>query len=184
MLALGKRFKEFRTQPKKKLYAIMPQLIGLRIALARHDRELTNPLTDPLAEIVNFFNLVSWWHDRGLTDVIAALEEVNRGQYDRIIADLRLLQGQFGNAGRNPSGMNRTERGEAVTPQSVFLGGVYGLFTHPVPFWQARKNEKKGAHPDFPTKNAYDILAAHARRFMESHIEPMCQIIARLEAAT
>ena len=163
--------------PRKKLREIMMDFTEFSRFLRRiGDR----PQHEPLDEIVDFFNRVSRWHDRGLNDVIASFRAVNYGQWDGAIRALEALDAHFVNAGRNPYGMNRTERGEAVTAGKVFLGGVWGLFTHPVLYWVRQRGEPKGAHPDFPSMNAYDLVLNQARRFMKSHTAPMLELIAEL----
>ncbi len=162
--------------PRKKLRAIMPELRQLREFLRGAASQ-----PEPLYRIVEFFDRISPWHDRGLEDVISPFRQVNYGQHDHVIVQLIKLEGHFVNAGRDPSGMNRTERGERVTADKVYVGGVFGLFTHAVPFWVARRGEPKGSHPDYPDMNGYDLVAWHASRFMGSHGGPMIQLIDELE---
>jgi hypothetical protein len=160
------------SDPRKKLVELVPELLKLRTYLRRGI-----DIRETLPAIVDFFDVVSRWHDRGLQDVIAPLLAVNYSQYDEVIAKLRQLEGHFQRAGRDESGMNRTKPGEMVRASQVFLGNVYGLFTHPIPFWVERRDETKGVHPDFPTMNAYDLVCAQARRFMTSHMGPMVGLI-------
>lgn len=162
--------------PRKKLRVIMPELRQLREYLKE-----TASQSEPLYRLVEFFDRISPWHDRGLEDVISPFRQVNYGQHDHVIVQLIKLEGHFVNAGRDQSGMNRTERGERVSADKVYLGGIFGLFTHPVPFWVTRRGEPKGAHPDYPDMNGYDLIAWHATRFMGSHIGPMVQLIDELE---
>ena len=163
--------------PRKKLREIMPELRQLREFLKGAASQ-----PEPLHRLVEFFGRISPWHDRGLEDVISPFRLVNYGQYDHVIVELIKLEVHFVNAGRDQFGMNRTERGERVTADKVYVGGVFGLFTHAVPFWVARCGEPKGAHPDYPDMNGYDLVAWHANRFMRSHGGLMIQLIAELEA--
>jgi hypothetical protein len=180
MLKLKKRVKViFAGRPERKLAALMPELRQLRQALRRASES-----RDPLTEIVYFFDTVSKWHDRGISDLIAAFEKVNYGQYDEVLKKLNTLQRHFVNAGRCEYGWNRTRRGETVTADKVFLGNIYGLFTHPVSFWKQRKDEKKGGwgYPGMENLNAYDVVSRQAREFMTSHARSMIAIINDLEA--
>lgn len=133
---IRKRLKAFFAKPGRKLSAVMPELHQLREVLSRISQS-----RDPFTEIVPFFNTVSVWHDRGIDDLIVAFEEVNDGQYDEVLRKLRTLQRHFENAGRCRYGINRTKRGERVSADKLFLGGIYGTFTHPVSFWIQRKHE-------------------------------------------
>lgn len=188
-MSIRKRMKAIFTKPERKLAVVKPELQQLRQALQRASES-----RDPLTEIVHFFDNLSRWHDRGIGDLIAAFEEVNYGQYDEVLKKLRTLQKHFENAGRDEYGWNRTKRGETVTADKVFLGNIYGLFTHPVPFWQQRRDEPKdqwegitwaGAAWGDSLKgmNAYDVVSQQAREFMASHIGPMVAILNNLEAA-
>ncbi|MDP3685920.1 MAG: hypothetical protein Q8R32_03770, partial [bacterium] len=116
MLALGKRIKEIRLNPRAKLAAIMPELLELREALTKLGSGHAGSAFDSL---VHFFNIVSKWHDRGLSDIIAVFEETNHGQHDEVLKLLRTLQQHLDKAGRAPYGMNRTARGETVTADRV-----------------------------------------------------------------
>ena len=156
-----------RLKARRKLAALIPELQQLRQALQRESK-----VGDPLTLIVYFFDIVSKWHDRGLTDIIAELERVKfRGRYDEIIEKLKTLQGHFVNAGRDPYGMNRTKRGQMVTEDNVYLGNIYGLFTKTVRFWKQRKGEPKGGwgFSNMEHLNPFDVVSRQAREFMMSH---------------
>lgn len=178
-MSIRKRVKAIFTKPERKLTVVKPELQQLRQTLQRASES-----RDPLTEIVQFFDSMSRWHDRGIGDLIAAFEEVNYGQYDAVLEKLRTLQKHFANAGRDEYGWNRTKRGETVVADKVFLGNIYGLFTHPVPFWKQRKDEKKGGwgFSGMENLNAYDVVSEQARKFMSSHTSPMIAIISNLEA--
>ena len=169
------------SDPRNELREIILDLIRLKRSLRGLGQPPQHPLSEPLYEIEDFFARVSWWHDRGLEDVVVAFAAVNYGQWDETIRRLEALGLHFIRAGRSPYGMNPTERGETVTAEKVFLGGVYSLFTHPVPYWVRQRMEPKGIHPDFPDMNAYDLVLDQARRFMRSHAEPMIRLITELE---
>lgn len=178
-MSIKKRVKAMFVKPERKLTALNLEFQQLRQALQRLSES-----RDPLTEIVQFFDSMSRWHDRGIGDLIAAFEEVNYGQYDAVLEKLRTLQKHFENAGRCEYGWNRTKRGETVTADKVFLGNIYGLFTHPVSFWKQRKDEERGGwgFSGMENLNAYDVVSQQARKFMVSHVGPMIAILDNLEA--
>ncbi len=177
-MSIRKRVKAIFTKPEHNLTALKPEFQQLRQALERSSKS-----SDPLTEIVYFFNTVSRWHDRGIGDLILAFEEVDYGQYRGVLQELRMLEKHFKNAGRSEHGWNRTKRGETVTDSKVFLGNIHGLFTHPVNYWRLGKDEMKGGwgHPGMEHLNAYDVVSEQARKFMTSHTGRMIGIIDNLE---
>jgi len=181
MLKLKERVRSIFVDPRKELVKIMPELNQLRGAL-----ENAVLGGDPLNRIVEFFDAVSKWHDRGLNDVIEVFEEVNYGQYDGVLENLRTLQLHFVRAGRNECGWNRTKYGETVTSDKVFLGDICGLFTHPVSFWATRKDEEKGGWGFFSMLNSslnpYDVVSIQAQDFIVSHAPYMIDAINALVA--
>ena len=168
---------------RKRLMGILA-VVGPELKQLRQALQYASESRDPLTEIVHFFDTVSRWHDRGIGDLIAAFEEVNYGPYDEVLEKLRALQKYFENAGRDEYGWNRTKCGETVTADKVFLGNIYGLFTHPVPFWKQRKDEKKGGwgFSGMEHLNAYDVVSQQARQFITSHTGPMVAILDDLQA--
>lgn len=177
---LLKRFNDWRYNPLQKVVALIPQLQQLK-------SDLTNNDTRPLYGIVQFFDQVSAWHDRSdeIGQLIVALQETNHGQHSELISYLETLRNHFCNAGRDLYGWNRTEKGETVTADKVYLGNIYGLLTYPASYWQKKENEPKGQWEGgmwqgcsvVENKNSYDIVSDQARKFMESHTRPMCALI-------
>ncbi len=179
-MQLKKRLKAIFMKPEKRITTLLPELRQLRDALQQASES-----RDPLTEIVRFFDTVSKWHDRGIGDLIAAFERVNYGQYNEVLEKLRALQAHFINAGREPYyGWNRTNPGESVTADKVFLGNIYGLWTKTVNFWKEQKNAPKGdwGYSGMDHLNAYDVVSRQAKEFMASHTGPMIGIINNLEA--
>ena len=160
--------------------AFIEELSDLRMELVR----FMNTPYDSLNLLVQFFNSVSVWHDKDLTDLMTSIREANvNGKYDDVFNHLTALQLHFRNAGRNEYGWNRTKKGEMVTPDKVFLGNIFGLFTHPIPFWETGRNEPKDQwngtmwQDHCNGMNSYDVVCRQARRFMDSHTQPMIKII-------
>lgn len=179
-MQLKKRIKALfsSSSAEKLLAALMPALRELRANLRSVEFS-----RDPLADIIRFFNFVSPWQDRGLRDVIAAFRDVNYGQYDDVLEKLKTLQLHFERAGRSKYGWNRTKPGETVTEDNVYLGNIFGLWTKTVRFWKERKNEPKGGwgFSGMEHLNPYDVVSEQARKYMETHIGPMWELITGLD---
>ena len=62
-------------------------------------------------------------------------------------------------------GMFRTKDIAEMHPNEVFLGGIYGLFTHPIPFWETNKND------DGTDINTYDIVLNQYKQLLISNIQ-------------
>lgn len=154
--------------PLATLVATMPALRRLKNNLLEVKKSNGK---NPLDWIINFFNIVSPWHDRGLTEIVRSLEEAGP-LYTGFLEQVRLLQAHFVTAGRQQFGWNRTERGQMVGPQDVFLGNRRGLNTKSVSFWKGEKNNGN---------DAYEIVCVQARDFMSGHVTGMIEAIDRLE---
>lgn len=50
------------------------------------------------------------------------------------------------NLGPCKYGMFRTENIPTMQPSEVFLGGIWGLFTHAIPFWEEHKSQSYGCN--------------------------------------
>jgi hypothetical protein len=177
-LHLRKRISILRSSPKDKLEKLVPELKELSNELQRLQRASES---DPLYAIVPFFDQVSRWHDRSgeILELIKDFKSVNWGQYTPLIEELDVLQIRFVNAGRDRYGWNRTYPGERVTEDRVFLGDIYGLFTHPVSYWKQKRDKKKGGwgFSGMEHLNAYDVVSQQASCFLLSHTGPMLRII-------
>lgn len=163
--------------PERELQAIMPELRRTRSALLGISDRIED---DPLAQIVNFFRVTSPWHDRirEFGSLIATFDGVNYGQYVGVIATLRSLASHFAKAGRSDYGMNRTDRGEHISVNNVFLGGLYEQVpTRTVFDWQQHKDDRVGQGQ----LNHYEVVSVQAREFMRDHIGAIVNLIAMLE---
>lgn len=130
---------------------------------------------EPLDALVYFFDETSRWSDRDLDDLFASVGVQCRQQHLAFFHSLDILQSHIACAGRTKFGWNRTEIGEVVTPENIFLGDVFGLFTHPVSFWKKRKCEEKGGwgFPRMEHLNSYDVVANQSLVFLKAHIDSM-----------
>lgn len=174
----------FLPNPARELEAVVRELGKLS--------ENIKPLlvsTDWCAALVSFFGLVSPWHDRGLYDLADKLEQVNwRGQHNWTIKQLYQLQFMFRHAGRNMYGMNRTKRGEVVTEDNVYLGGVFGVWTFTVAQFRKGRDEPKnpwkgGIWDDeyLKDKNTLDMVSDYqARPFVQEHGKAIIEAVQAL----
>lgn len=77
------------------------------------------------------------------------------------------------NLGPDKYGMFRTESIPTMKPEEVFLGGIWGLFTHSIPFWEERKSQPCG-YNGFginPEIHLYVIILDQYKRLLISNIE-------------
>lgn len=85
---------------------------------------------------------------------------------------------QNNNIGPNPYGMFRTSDILTMVPCEVFLGGIYGINTKPISFWEAHKNDKYGCNgfgidaDDF----LYDVVLEQYRYLLLSNIRYMLKV--------
>jgi len=160
---------------RKVLNKVRLELDRLRVYL-----DASRETDEPLNEIVIFFDEVSKVHDRGIDDLVSAFKDANyNGRYNDVLEKLEILQRHLVSAGRAQYGWNRTKPGQTVTEENVFLGNIYGLFTHPVRFWKRTKDEKKGnwGYPNMESLNSYDVVSIQARDFVRNHADGMIPII-------
>lgn len=77
------------------------------------------------------------------------------------------------NLGPDKYGMFRTESIPTMQPSEVFLGGIWGLWTYAIPFWEERKPQPygyNGFNMD-PKISLYDIVLDQYKRLLISNIE-------------
>lgn len=81
------------------------------------------------------------------------------------------------NLGPDKYGMFRTENIPTMQPSEVFLGGIWGLWTYAIPFWEERKPQPYyniDGRNDFninPKTRLYDIVLNQYKRLLISNIE-------------
>lgn len=175
MFKIGARLFSLLANPRKKLEKILPELVDLKLYLRQMD------LSNPLDEIVRFFDRVSKWHDREaeIRYIWNVLKNGDYGQNGELIVAVCDLELHFRHAGREQYGWNRTKPGETVTEDKIYLGGIYGLFTLTVAQWRPKKDEEKGGWGflNMEDLNAYDIVSLQAGEFMEKHRGKMIEDI-------
>jgi hypothetical protein len=145
-----------------------------QLILAQY-QEINHAITGdlhPFNALVRFFNATS-----KLQDNIALIKQVvlrSAPAKDRKDADnlLRLLEGVVDNAGRRKFGWNRTEKGENVTEDNVFIDPHLGHNTLTLTQLRASgwDNEKKHSTYDGDTLN-FNPYTRAAKNFYMSYKE-------------
>lgn len=76
------------------------------------------------------------------------------------------------NIGPCSYGIFRTENIDTMKLEDVYLGGIYGLFTNNIPFWEAHKEDEYGANGFgiAPETKLYDIIVKQYRCHLASNI--------------
>lgn len=146
--------------------------------------EEINRIKDPLDRIIDFFQLMSIYHD--------LVDELDK--YNKLLSEkeLSILKNKIINVGRSDSGMNRTSKGEVVSENNVWLGNIYGLFTFPISSWKENKNSQKGCWGfnyilgiESDRLNPYDVVSLQAKYYVENNVlhlkEVFKYIISELE---
>lgn len=79
---------------------------------------------------------------------------------------------QNANIGPCSCGIFRTENIETMRPEEVYLGGIWGLFTKSIPFWEDFKEDYYGSNGFGiePKTKLYDIIMRQYRRHLKSNI--------------
>lgn len=74
-------------------------------------------------------------------------------------------------------GIFRTESIETMKPEDVYLGGIYGLITRNIPFWEARKEDEYGANGFgiTPETKLYDLIVKQYRRHLVNNIHAIAE---------
>lgn len=181
-IAIAKRVKSLFFSPKMAITRTLEQLIGLQVEIRD-----AMAMRDPLTGLVEFFNAVSRWHDRTLKSEIEALKSFNYGQLNHVIETLENLDGRFSQSGRHPHGCNRTKKDQIVTKDNVYLGDIYGLFTHPISYWEKDKNSPGsiwGRDANDKPITCHAIVSGQARDFLQTNGKLIVDLIAKLTIQT
>ena len=82
---------------------------------------------------------------------------------------------QNNNIGPDPYGMFRTSDILTMVPYEVFLGGIYGINTEPIPFWEEHKEDKYGCNGFGIDENLslYGMIVNQYRKLLSSNIRAM-----------
>ena len=81
------------------------------------------------------------------------------------------------NIGPCSYGIFRTKDILKMTAEEVYLGGIWGLFTHNIPFWEERKDDKYGCNGFNIDENIslYKIILDQYKNILTSNIKYMMQ---------
>lgn len=157
---------------------LMPLLRELKRRLEAFKASLSAGI-DPLPVLIDFFNTTSPWQDHGVIGRL--VQEARRSGNKALFQALVNLDAHIDNSGRKQHGWNRTEPGEAVTADRVFLGDIFGIWTKTVACWQKRKvADCDDLKPD-GRRTTLEIIRWQARHFMESHLAPMIELIDEID---
>ena len=79
------------------------------------------------------------------------------------------------NIGPCPYGIFRTSDILTMTPNEIYLGGIWGLFTHSIPFWEEHKEAKYGCNGFGIDENLslYEMIVDQYRKLLSSNIRAM-----------
>ena len=79
------------------------------------------------------------------------------------------------NIGPCSYGVFRTLDIPSMTPDQIYLGGIWGLFTHSIPFWEERKDDKYGCNGFGIDENLslYEMIVDQYRKLLSSNIRAM-----------
>lgn len=100
---------------------------------------------------------------------------------DSLITLINIHKGAWGtgfqneNIGPCPYGIFRTLDIPSMTPDQIYLGGIWGLFTHPIPFWEKHKDDKYGCNGFGidEDRSIYEMILDQYKKILESNIRAM-----------
>ncbi len=162
-------FKSLFADSLTSLRAAEPQLVELYTALDEIATRLNRGETDGVQEITAFFQAVSAFQDADLlSGLIADLSQHER--YAPLVRQLDEFAVHVEQAGRDEYGMNRTEPGQPVSDNDIYLGDYAGYWTKTVAYIMGRRHEDA----------YYEAMCRQATEFMRSHIKPMLRILRNL----
>ena len=72
-------------------------------------------------------------------------------------------------------GMIRSNSIEELTPNQVFLGGIWGLNTYSIPFWEEYKGHKYGCNGLDPNTDLYTLILNQYKRLIVSNVQSLYQ---------
>jgi hypothetical protein len=81
------------------------------------------------------------------------------------------------NIGPDQYGMFRTSDISTMTPDQVFLGNIYGLWTKPITYWEEHKEDIFGGLGMPKNLKIYDIILGQYKFVLYSNIEDILKSI-------
>lgn len=70
-------------------------------------------------------------------------------------------------------GIIRSNSIEELTPNQVFLGGIWGLNTYPISFWEERKGHKYGCNGLDPNTDLYTLILNQYKSLIVSNVQAL-----------
>jgi hypothetical protein len=145
--------------------------------------QLAKDTDDAFAQVIQLFNACSVEHD-SISDYSIQRNILSECKQDNEALLLDQLIDHIANAGRDRFGINRTKSGETVTMDNVHWRPIHGLNTKTLSYWAGYKDEKKGGwgFKEMDHMNAYDVIKNDAKTFSENHIDPILELISKIQS--
>ena len=77
------------------------------------------------------------------------------------------------NIGPCPYGIFRTSDIPTMTPDEVYLGGIWGLVTKPIPFWEEHKGDKYSCNGLDPNTDLYTLILNQYKGLIVSNVQSL-----------
>lgn len=173
---------KFRTS-KSVIKDLEPQLMELEAKFKNIQKE-----NDKFSTLINLFDLMSKMEDeKSFQEELKFLEKRNNEKFETKTKALSILCLHIARCGRQKYGMNRTDYGETVTAEKVFLGDIFGIFTLSVSqcFKKEKQLKEEKRHDLAKDSNnppsSWDLLHDHqVAPFVRSHTKEPLEKIAVL----
>lgn len=150
-------------------HAMLPKLKELAATCDRIAAEVNSGRQDGVQVITGFCAAVAEVQDIRLVGMIQELSK--HGRYARLMPLLDQLNTALTNAGRDLNGVNRTDKGQAVTDEYVYLGKGDGLETFTVSQIKSRRADCA----------FYLAMCVQADRYMGAQMSPILRLIHSLQ---
>lgn len=81
------------------------------------------------------------------------------------------------NIGPCSYGYYRADSIESMTPEDVYLGGIWGLYTKNIPFWEEHRDDKYGynGYGLDPEQSLYEMILNQYKRQLRSNIKEIAE---------
>ena len=109
---------------------------------------------------IDFFNAIVEFEDMGVFD---------SEFFEKSPKDAEMLSKHLTDCGRDKYGLVRAKEGEQVSGNNLYLGNTNGLTTRNAQYWKAQ-----------PEQDVQEIIQGQLRKFIESHREPIMQLISKV----
>ncbi|NCD00748.1 hypothetical protein EOL94_01540 [bacterium] len=173
---------------KKKVTEVKKAIFNLE-----NELEEIKSMKNQILGIVKLFNLTSSLQDSNLVgETISFLKERKRRErtYFEVVEILENFHSFLSKTGRSEHGFNRTKTGEVVTPEKVWLGDIFGLFTKPASYWLAKEESLRKSYrpdvsknPELPVTDWYLINNYQCETFVKTNVESALNSIKKLKVA-